>query len=63
MIHSARLARLVAKFLRMRQELASYRVERQGDRLAWRSRGGEVRSEEPRAAEEPAHDKTTPLVK
>jgi putative cardiolipin synthase len=52
-IHSARLARLVAKFLRMRQELASYRVERQGDRLAWRSRGGDVRSEEPRAAEEP----------
>ena len=53
-IHSAPLARLVAKFLRVRQELASYRVERQGQRLAWRSRRGEVHAEEPRAASEPA---------
>jgi putative cardiolipin synthase len=53
-IHSAPLARLVAKFLRARQELASYRVERQGQRLAWRSRRGEVHAEEPRAASEPA---------
>ena len=53
-IHSARLARLVAKFVRVRQELASYRVQQDGDRLAWRSTAGEVRSEEPRATEEPA---------
>ena len=37
-IHSAPLARLVAKFLRARQELASYKVQQQGDRLGWLSR-------------------------
>ena len=53
-IKSAALAKLAAKYLRVRQQLASYRVQQQGDRLAWRSSRGDVRSEEPRAAEAPA---------
>ena len=52
-IRSAPLARLVAKYLRVRQELASYKVQLQGDRLGWLSREGGVRSEEPKAATEP----------
>ena len=53
-IRSAVLAKLAAKYLRVRHQLASYRVQQQGDRLAWRSSRGDVRSEEPRAAETPA---------
>ena len=53
-IRSAPLARLVAKYLRVRQELGSYKVQQQGDRLGWLSRGGGVRSEEPKAPAEPA---------
>ena len=52
-IRSAPLARLVAKYLRVRQELASYKVQQQGDRLGWLSRGG-ARSDEPKAPAEPA---------
>ncbi len=56
-IHSAHLARLVGKFLRVRQELASYKVQRQGDRLSWQSGQGEAqrtRSAEPKAPVAPA---------
>ena len=53
-IRSATLARVVAKFLRVRQELASYKVQQQGDRLGWLSRQGGARSEEPRSPAEPA---------
>ena len=53
-IRSAPLARLVAKYLRVRQELASYKVQMQGDRLGWLSREGGVRSDEPKAPAEPA---------
>jgi cardiolipin synthase C len=56
-IHSAHLARLVAKFLHARQELASYKVQQQGDRLSWLSGQGEAqrtRSAEPKAPSAPA---------
>jgi len=53
-IRSAPLARLVAKYLRIRQELASYKVQMQGDRLGWLSREGGTRSDEPKAPAEPA---------
>ena len=53
-IRSATLARLAAKFLRVRQELASYKVQQQGDRLGWLSRQGGARSDEPRSPAEPA---------
>jgi len=52
-IRSAALARSVARFLRDRQEQASYRVQHLGDRLAWLSRDGGARSEEPRSPAEP----------
>ncbi len=56
-IRSVPLARLVAKFLRVRQELASYKVQQQGDRLSWVSGEGadrRTRSAEARAPAEPA---------
>jgi putative cardiolipin synthase len=56
-IHSAPLARLVAKFLRRRQQDGSYEVRLQGDRLAWLSGQGaqqHTRSAEPEAASNPA---------
>ncbi|MEP7302915.1 MAG: phospholipase D-like domain-containing protein, partial [Caldimonas sp.] len=56
-IHSAPLARQVARFLRMRQQLASYKVQQQGDRLTWLSGEGaaqRTRSAEPQAPARPA---------
>ena len=52
-VRSAALARSVARFLRERQEHASYRVQHLGDRLAWLSRDGGARSEEQRSPAEP----------
>jgi hypothetical protein len=40
--------------VRVRQQLASYKVQLQGDRLGWLSREGGVRLDEPKAPAEPA---------
>ena len=56
-IHSAPLARLVAKFVRDRQQEGSYEVRLQGNRLAWLSGEGaeqRTRSAEPQPAATPA---------
>ena len=56
-IQSAPLAQLVSKFLRVRQQLASYKVQLQGDRLSWLSGEGaaqRTRSAEPKAPVRPA---------
>jgi cardiolipin synthase C len=56
-IHSAPLAQTVAKFLRVRQQLASYKVQQQGDRLSWLSGEGaaqRTRSAEPAAPVAPS---------
>ena len=53
-IRSAPLARLVAKFLRVRQELASYKVQQQGDRLGWLSRQAAPARTSRRSPAEPA---------